>query len=88
MKCLSLFALLVTFALPAASYAAPTRHAALKKPIHHAAIAAQNAPAAAPPASNRPFSDVPPDHWAASAVETLRERGVVVGYPKRPPSPQ
>ena len=29
----------------------------------------------------RPFSDVPKDHWAASAVETLRRRGIVEGYP-------
>jgi len=28
-----------------------------------------------------PFSDVPKDHWAAAAVETLRQRGIVVGYP-------
>ena len=34
-----------------------------------------------PPAGSRPFSDVPKDHWAAAAVETLRQRGIVVGYP-------
>ena len=28
-----------------------------------------------------PFPDVPKDHWAAAAVETSRQRGIVVGYP-------
>jgi len=27
------------------------------------------------------FRDVPPDHWAAKAVETLRQQGIVKGYP-------
>ena len=27
------------------------------------------------------FRDVPPDHWAAKAVETLRQDGIVKGYP-------
>ncbi len=33
------------------------------------------------PVTGGPFSDVPKDHWAAAAVETLRQRGIVVGYP-------
>ena len=33
------------------------------------------------PLTDRPFSDVPPNHWAASAVETLRRHGIVEGYP-------
>ena len=28
-----------------------------------------------------PFPDVPPTHWAASAVETLRRQGIMGGYP-------
>ena len=28
-----------------------------------------------------PFSDVPPGHWAAQAVETLHRAGIVRGYP-------
>jgi len=28
-----------------------------------------------------PFRDVPPNHWAAQAVETLRQKGIVRGYP-------
>ncbi len=28
-----------------------------------------------------PFPDVPPGHWAASAVETLHQAGIVHGYP-------
>ncbi len=37
----------------------------------------------APPAQGTPgsFRDVPPDHWAAKAVETLRQDGIVKGYP-------
>ena len=37
-----------------------------------------------PPRSVRatPFPDVPPNHWAFSAVETVRQAGIVVGYPK------
>ena len=27
------------------------------------------------------FPDVPPGHWAAQAVETLRRAGIVQGYP-------
>lgn len=36
-----------------------------------------------PPRSVRatPFPDVPPNHWAFSAVEALRQSGIVVGYP-------
>ena len=33
------------------------------------------------PVTGGPFPDVPKDHWAAVAVETLRQRGIVVGYP-------
>ena len=28
-----------------------------------------------------PFRDVPRDHWAHNAVETLRQKGIIVGYP-------
>lgn len=35
-----------------------------------------------------PFRDVPPNHWAASAVENLRREGILVGYPpERPTKP-
>jgi len=49
---------------------------------------------AAPPASvpsvvvGGPFRDVPPDHWAAQAVETLRQMGIVRGYPAAPNQPR
>ena len=29
----------------------------------------------------RPFPDVPAGHWAASSVETLRQNGLMLGYP-------
>src|SRR5690554_4299630 len=32
-------------------------------------------------AQQRPFPDVPPDHWAAESVELLRAAGLVIGYP-------
>ena len=35
----------------------------------------------APSITPGPFRDVPPDHWAARAVETLRQAGIVRGYP-------
>ena len=60
--------------------AAP-KHTARKKhtpkPIpvttNHTEPAAQGTPGG--------FRDVPPDHWAARAVETLRREGIVKGYP-------
>lgn len=43
---------------------------------------AAKAPVTAPQAvSGGPFRDVPPNHWAAQAVETLRQQGIVRGYP-------
>lgn len=30
-----------------------------------------------------PFSDVPEGHWAYQAVETLRQTGILIGYPGR-----
>ncbi len=83
MKHLTLLVLAAAFLLPATSFAAPVRHSAVKKPARHAASAAKTValPVTAQPAGSRPFSDVPKDHWAAAAVETLRQRGIVVGYP-------
>ena len=59
-----------------------------------AAFSASAAPRHAPPAKHAktamtvptpqtagPFRDVPPNHWAAQAVETLRKAGIVQGYP-------
>ncbi|HEY3281992.1 MAG TPA: S-layer homology domain-containing protein [Armatimonadota bacterium] len=34
-----------------------------------------------PAKAQQPFEDVPKDHWAYQAVQTLQERGVVIGYP-------
>lgn len=51
----------------------------------HTAKAAKAAPGhrmrPAPSVAAGPFRDVPPDHWAARAVETLRRKGIVRGYP-------
>ena len=33
------------------------------------------------PARDTPFPDVPREHWAFDAVESLRKRGIIVGYP-------
>jgi len=90
MKPITLLAAFAAFALPALSHAAPLRHAAVKKSVRHATPAAKTVtatrsvvtvPTSEQPAGSRPFSDVPPDHWAAAAVETLRQRGIVKGYP-------
>ena len=32
-------------------------------------------------AASGPFADVPADHWAYSAVDTLQKAGIVIGYP-------
>jgi len=44
----------------------------------------QSRPGSGAPAPGAPFRDVPPDHWAAGAVEHLRQRGILVGYPGGP----
>lgn len=33
------------------------------------------------PAASGPFADVPADHWAYQAVDTLQKAGIVIGYP-------
>jgi len=38
-------------------------------------------PPPASPAADRPFADVPRDHWAYEAVEALRKQGILRGYP-------
>ena len=68
-------ALLLNAALAAS--AAP-RHAPPVKRSRPAASTPTPAPA---PQSPGGFRDVPPDHWAARAVETLRRAGIVRGYP-------
>jgi hypothetical protein len=42
------------------------------------------APRPGPPPAGRPFADVPRDHWAYDAVEELRQRGILRGYPSAP----
>ena len=32
-------------------------------------------------ATSGPFADVPADHWAYTAVDTLQRAGIVIGYP-------
>src|SRR5580704_4255239 len=43
--------------------------------------ASAQAPAATPAATAAPFQDVPADHWAYDAVNTLQKAGIVIGYP-------
>ena len=33
------------------------------------------------PVRTTPFPDVPRDHWAFDAVESLRQKGIIRGYP-------
>jgi hypothetical protein len=49
-------------------------------------LAAPPAQAAEPP-TRGPFVDVPRDHWAYEAVEELRQRGILLGYPPTPEPP-
>ncbi len=58
----------------ALSVSAMPRHAA---PARHA----KPAPVAPAPQAPSPFRDVPPNHWATQAVESLRKAGIVQGYP-------
>ena len=39
--------------------------------------------AADAPVRTTPFPDVPRDHWAFDAVESLRQKGILRGYPMR-----
>lgn len=73
-------------AQPAVSHKKPaaskqTAHALPRVRTAQAAVSAQTAPADATPARDMPFPDVPRDHWAFQAVETLRKAGIVHGYP-------
>ena len=63
----------------ALSASAAPKHPAHKKPVAKPAAVARPAPAAQGTPGG--FRDVPPDHWAARAVETLRREGIVKGYP-------
>ncbi|HEX5324791.1 MAG TPA: S-layer homology domain-containing protein, partial [Capsulimonadaceae bacterium] len=42
---------------------------------------AQDQTAPATGAASGPFADVPADHWAYQAVDTLQKAGIVIGYP-------
>jgi hypothetical protein len=44
-------------------------------------IPARAQAAAGTTAASGPFQDVPADHWAYSAVNTLQKAGIVIGYP-------
>ena len=66
MKHLFLLSALLLFGLSAGAFAAPS----MARPVKAAA-----------PISPGPFRDVPPGHWAAQSVETLRRAGIVRGYP-------
>lgn len=57
--------------------------AAPKHPAHkkHTAKPTPVAMGRLAPATPGGFRDVPPDHWAARSVETLRRADIVKGYP-------
>ncbi len=74
-------ALLSVCLLPCAAQTknSPARlHASLRRTALHTSAPK---PKVLRPVTGGPFPDVPKDHWAAAAVETLRQRGIVVGYP-------
>lgn len=59
------------------------RHAvlALTLTLCTAGMAAAQAGSDTAPIRTTPFPDVPRDHWAFDAVESLRQKGIVRGYP-------
>ena len=62
----------------ALSVSAAPRHVAPVKRPKPALTAPPPTPSAQAPGA---FRDVPPNHWATRAVETLRKAGIVQGYP-------
>jgi hypothetical protein len=48
------------------------------------------APDPTPPVRSTPFPDVPRGHWAFDAVEQMRQRGILRGYPpeRKPAMPK
>ncbi len=80
---LILAALLVGVGLGASAapkHGAPQRHTAKRTPTTPKPTAIDR-PERAVPGTPGGFRDVPPDHWAAQSVETLRRAGIVKGYP-------
>ena len=65
----------------ALSASAAPKHPAHKKQTPKSAPIAINRPEPATQGTPGGFRDVPPDHWAAQSVETLRRAGIVKGYP-------
>ena len=59
----------------------PTPKMTHKKHMAKPTPLAIDRPQPAPQGTPGGFRDVPPDHWAAKAVETLRQDGIVKGYP-------
>jgi hypothetical protein len=56
------------------------KHAAKRTPVASVPVAVDR-PERASQGTPGGFRDVPPDHWAAQSVETLRRAGIVKGYP-------
>ena len=63
------------------STSAAPKHTAHKKHAAKPTPVAVDRPERAAPGTPGGFRDVPPDHWAAQSVETLRRAGIVQGYP-------
>lgn len=53
----------------------------MKASLLASAALATLALASTPVFAQGPFADVPTDHWAYAAVDTLQKRGIVIGYP-------
>ncbi len=69
--------LLANVSLVGAHPAHSTR-AHAKKPVSLSAPVSSERESKGP---DHPFPDVPKDHWAFAAVETVRKAGIIVGYP-------
>lgn len=77
---LILFALLVGAGLGASAAPKHGTHTAHKKRVAKPPPVAIDRPERTMQGTPGGFRDVPPDHWAARSVETLRRTGIVKGY--------
>ena len=80
MKYTPILSALLVFSATLGASAAP-KHPAHKKHMAKPMPIAVVRPEPATQGTPGGFRDVPPDHWAAKAVETLRQQGIVKGYP-------
>ena len=80
MRYILILSVLLVLGASLSASAAP-KHPAHKKHMAKPAPVASDRPEPSTQGMPGGFRDVPPDHWAARSVETLRRAGIVKGYP-------